>query len=189
MTAGSNTSGISDKKAFENLFREYYPYLCSFAKKYVDDIDESKDIVHNVFLNLWQKQGELDSERSLKPYLFKAVHNRCLNHIRDRKKIVRHDLMMEDEPLESFIESSDYLEQSELELKIAKCIDELPDSCRHIFKLSRFEEKKYKEIADQMGISVKTVEGQMTKALKILRTQLADYLPELMILLMISIGY
>lgn len=151
-------------------------------------MDECKDIVHNVFVNLWQKQDELDGERPIKPYLFKAVHNRCLNHIRDRKKIVRHDLMMEDHPLEQYIESPDFVEQSELEMKVAKCIDELPDTCRQIFKLSRFEEKKYKEIAELLGISVKTVEGQMTKALKLLRVQLAEYLPKILIFWVTFIG-
>ncbi|MEO9806477.1 MAG: RNA polymerase sigma-70 factor [Reichenbachiella sp.] len=179
---------MKDKKAFEDLFKEYYPYLCSFAKKYVADIDDCKDIVHNVFLNLWQKQADLHSDTSLKSYLFKSVHNRCLNYIRDRKKIVHHDLSMESLPLADYIESTDYLEQSELEIKIKVSIDDLPDSCRQVFILSRFEEKKYKEIAEQLGISVKTVEGQMSRALKILREKLGAYLLDLLILLTITIG-
>lgn len=189
MSINLEMSRLKDKKAFEDLFKAYYPFLCSFAKKYVDDIDDCKDIVHNVFLNLWQKQGELDAATSLKPYLFKSVYNRCLNHIRDRKKIVRHDLLMDEEPLFDYLESNDFLEQSELETKIKESIDALPDSCRHVFVLSRFEEKKYKEIADELNISVKTVEGQMSRALKILRENLADYLLALLILSSISIGY
>jgi len=141
---------MKDKKAFEDLFKEYYPFLCSFAKKYVDDVDACKDIVHNVFLNLWQKQETLQTESSLKPYLFKSVQNRCLNYIRDRKKIVRHDVIMEEEHLAGYFESTDYLEQSEMEMEIKATIDGLPDSCRQVFKLSRFEEKKYKEIADEL---------------------------------------
>ncbi|MEO9966316.1 MAG: RNA polymerase sigma-70 factor [Reichenbachiella sp.] len=189
MNKSSAESNRKDKTDFENLFKTYYPFLCSFARKYVEDVDDCKDIVHNVFLNLWQKQETLDTESSLKPYLFKSVHNRCLNYIRDRKKIIRHDLITDTQALPDYIESRDFLEESEMETKIKESIDALPDSCREVFMLSRFEDKKYKEIADQLGISIKTVEGQMTKALKILREQLATYLLEILILLLISIGY
>lgn len=177
-----------DKIAFEKLFKEYFPYLCSFAKKYVDDIDECKDIVHNVYLNLWQKRNELKTDQSLKPYLFQAVHNRCLNYIRDHKKIVRHDVLMEQGEIPDYIESTDYLEQSELENRIKSAIDDLPVKCQKIFRLSRFEDKKYSEIADQLGLSVKAVEAQMSKALKILRLKLADYLVVVLILLWHLIG-
>ena len=80
-----------DKAAFEELFRSYFTPLCSFAQKYVRDIDEAKDIVHNVFINLWNKRDQVDLNTSLKSYLFQGVQNRCLNYIRDRKKFVQFD--------------------------------------------------------------------------------------------------
>ena len=145
-------------------------------------MDDCKDIVHNVFLNLWRKREQLDVETQLKSYLFTAVHNRCLNHIRDRKKIVRHDLPMDTLGLPEYMESTDYLQQTELEMRIKDTIDGLPDRCRQIFVLSRFDDKKYSEIADMLGISVKAVEAQMSKALRILRESLKDYLPLVLVL-------
>lgn len=177
-----------DEKQFEILFKEYFPFLCSFAKKYVDDIDQCKDIVHNVFLNLWQKRKELKSDTSLKPYLFQAVHNRCLNYIRDNKKIVRHDVMMENGEIPEHITSTDYLEQTELETQIKNAIDRLPDKCRKVFEMSRFEDKKYNQIAEKLGVSVKAVEAQMSKALKILRKELAHYLMSFWILFINYLG-
>lgn len=164
------------EKDFELVFREYFPYLCAFAKKYVADPDECKDIVHNVFLNLWQKQDTIDLSIPIKAYLFKSVHNRCLNYLRDNKKIVRHDLISESEAVPDYIESRDYLEESELEIQIASAVDGLPDKCRRIFQLSRFEGKKYREIAEIEGLSVKSIEEQMSKALRILRKKLSEYL-------------
>ncbi len=162
--------------------------MCSFAKKYVDDADECKDIVHNVFLNLWQKREEIHTDSSLKSYLFRSAHNRCLNHIRDSKKIVSHELPVDERLVQDFIDSNDYLEQSELEMKVKKSIDQLPEKCRRVFVLSRFHDKKYSEIAAELNVSVKAVEAQMTKALKILREQLIDYLILLMFFTISFIG-
>lgn len=186
--SASKSSDKFDHKAFEALFKEYYPFLCSFAKKYVFDTDECKDIVHNVFVNLWKKRKDLHTETSLKSYLFKSVHNRCLNHIRDHKKIVHHDVIIENDAIPGYIESTDYLEQSELETSIKDAIDGLPDRCRQVFIMSRFDEKKYSEIAENLGVTVKAVEAQMSKALKILREKLAEYLISLWILYSTMIG-
>lgn len=161
---------------FEALFKEHYPFLCSFARKYVQDLDECKDIVHNVFLKLWQKQDEIDLSKPLKPYLFKSVHNLCLNYIRDRKKIVQHDLQTDNEAIPAYIDSRDFLEESELQTRIVKAIENLPNKTKRIFSLSRFDGKKYREIAEIENISVKTVEDQMSKALRMLREKLKDYL-------------
>ncbi|MEP1095992.1 MAG: RNA polymerase sigma-70 factor [Cyclobacteriaceae bacterium] len=164
------------EKDFELVFREYFPYLCAFAKKYVADPDECKDIVHNVFLNLWKKQDSIDLNIPIKSYLFKSVHNRCLNYLRDHKKIVHHDLIAKTEAIPDHVESRDYLEESELEMQIVAAIDSLPEKCRRIFQLSRFEGKKYREIAEIEGLSVKSIEEQMSKALRILRGKLSEYL-------------
>ncbi|MBV6641518.1 MAG: RNA polymerase sigma-70 factor [Cyclobacteriaceae bacterium] len=177
-----------NEEEFEKLFREYFPYLCAFARKYVSDEADCKDIVHNVFLNLWQRHEGLDLSESLKSYLFKSVYNRCLNHIRDQKKILHKDLEYEPDALSAYAESNNYLEESELEMRIKRAVDNLPEKCRKIFILNRFQEKKYSEIAEIQGVSVKTIEAQMSKALKLLREQLIDYLVVLIILFQVYLG-
>jgi len=164
-----------DKKAFEEIFRSYFPSLCSFAKKYIYDFDAGKEIVHDVFINFWEKREDIDPNKSIKSYLFTSVHNRCLNYIRDHKKFVEYtdDLKVD---IDAGWDSSDKMIEIELEEKINKALDSLPEKCRQIFTMSRFEDKKYKEIAEELGISIKTVETQMSKALKMMKESLADYL-------------
>lgn len=165
-----------DHKAFEELFREYFSPLCAFARKFVYDTDTAKEIVHDVFLNLWEKKDQLDSEKSIKSYLFTSVNNRCLNYIRDNKKFDHSELSIEMLEKQGDIDSSDKMVEAETEIRIKKALDKLPEKCREVFELSRFEELKYSEIADKLGIAIKTVEAQMSKALKILREELIDYL-------------
>ena len=172
-----------DKSAFEELFRSYFTPLCSFAQKYVHDIDEAKDIVHNVFINLWNKREQVDTNTSLKSYLFQGVHNRCLNYIRDHKKLVQFDTPQSEAELGNYLESRDHLESSEAEYRINQALDDLPDKCREIFLMNRFDGLKYREIAEKLNISIKTVETQMSRALKSLRDRLSDMITILIILL------
>ena len=171
-----------DKQSFEELFRTYFTHLCSFAQKYVQDIDEAKDIVHQVFIGLWQKRNDVDTDTSLKSYLFTGVHNRCLNYIRDRKKLVQFDAPLHESEMSNYLQSNDHLESSETESRINRALDDLPEKCREIFLMNRFEQLKYREIAEKLNISVKTVETQMSRALKVLREKLSD-------LIMILITY
>ncbi len=169
---------------YEELFRIYYSSLCYFAQKYIGDLDSCKDIVHSVFVNIWEKREEFDFDKPAKSYLFTSVYNRCMNAIRDRKKFVDSNVsdMIHDAEEAAF--DPDHLETAELESKIWQGIQSLPEKCREVFMLNRFEEKKYTEIADQLSISVKTVEAQMSKALKVLRDYLADYIHLLLFLLL-----
>ena len=178
-----NISGALDKPAFEDLFRSLFQGLVLFALKYVPDQDTAKEIVHNVFLNLWEKREKVDSSSSLKSYLFTSVHNRCLNFIRDEKKFDRDESHIERLDSTQFADGTDRLEEQELEQRIFDALQALPEKCREVFTLSRFEELKYAEIAEKLHISVKTVEAQMSKALKILREKLADYLTILILFL------
>ena len=165
-----------DKPAFEQLFRSFFPGLVLFAQKYVPDQDTAKEVVHNVFLNLWEKREQMDTSSSLKSYLFTSVHNRCLNHIRDQKKFNSEEFRFEQLESSEFADGTDHLEEQELEQRIYDALQSLPEKCREVFTMSRFDGLKYKEIAEKLGISVKTVETQMSKALKILREKLIDYL-------------
>lgn len=173
-----------NKDAFELTFKTFFPGLCSFAYKYVHDFDMSKSIVHDVFVNMWEKRATIDRSKSVKSYLFTSVRNRCFNYLRDQKKFDSSEIKLDEVSDNSDQTGSDEMEAAELAATIQKALSQLPEKCREVFKLNRFEGLKYKEIADQLHISVKTVEAQMTKALKLLRTSLKDYLP--LILLYIS---
>ncbi|MFW5656814.1 MAG: RNA polymerase sigma-70 factor [Bacteroidota bacterium] len=167
---------IHAKKTFEKVFREYFPGLVLFALKYVPDEDTARDICHTVFINLWDKRDEVNFEKPMKSYLFTAVYNRCLNHLRDNKKFDRDELTTEKLETNQDADYRDALEENENEQEIYAAIQALPEKCREIFLLSRFEELKYAQIAEKLDISVKTVEAQMSKALKILREKLIKYL-------------
>jgi RNA polymerase sigma-70 factor (ECF subfamily) len=168
---------------FEELFRTYFDSLCYFARKYIPDLDSSKEIVHNVFISIWEKREEFDFDKPAKSYLFTSVYNRCMNYIRDQKKFTDSgsaEIILENESV-----YDDHLEAAELESRIWRIIEGLPEKCREVFVLNRFESKKYAEIADQLNISVKTVEAQMSKALRVLRDNLKDYI-HLLILFLIK---
>jgi len=171
-----NIPSSLDNTAFEELFKTLFPSLVIFARKYLPDLDTAKEIVHNVFLNLWEKRENIDINTSLKSYLFTSVYNRCLNYIRDQSKFSRVEHHLEKIEQEENLTAYNPLEEQELESKIVEALNNLPEKCREIFMLNRFEGKKYAEIAEKLDISVKTVETQMSKALKILREKLIDYI-------------
>ncbi len=165
-----------DKHTFESLFRAEFPGLVRFAITYVKDYEAAREVVQEAFLSLWEKRAEIDMEKSVKTYLSTSVRNRSLNYLRDNKKFDSGLLGVEGVYPERADEQSDMLEASELKEKIDAAINELPEKCREVFLLNRHEHLKYQEIADRLGISVKTVETQMSKALKHLRERLKDYL-------------
>jgi RNA polymerase sigma-70 factor, ECF subfamily len=181
------TAAIRDKDAirYEEMFRTYFSSLCYFARKYVGDLDSCKEIVHKVFVNIWEKRADFDFEKPAKSYLFTAVYNRCMNHIRDQKRAFANPSLELSEEISDKSLNINHMEAAELESQIWKVINGLPERCKEIFILNRFKGKKYQEIANHLDISVKTVETQMSKALKILRENLADYL-HLFILLLIK---
>jgi len=174
MTRGKeiHMTGTMDKTAFEALFRKFFPALMAFSLKYLPDEDDAREVVHNVFINLWDKKASLDTSQSLKSYLFTAVHNRSLNVLRDRRKFSDEEMP----EISSGENVHAQMESVELEEHINDVIAGLPEKCREIFELNRFDGLTYGEIAEKLGISVKTVENQMSKALRILREKLAHYL-------------
>ncbi len=165
-----------DKKAFEELFFGYYPKLTVFAKKYVRNTDTAKEIVQDFFVRLFENRGKLNIQTSLKSYLYSSIKNSCLNYLNQQKLRASHAENIRIQNKDSVIDFSDTMEQTELEYRIWKEVSELPGQCQHIFNLSRKEGIRNKEIANQLGISIRTVETQISKALKILRTNLNQYL-------------
>jgi len=179
----TETLKAGDKTAFEMLFRTYYQPLCNYAYTFVQDRDEAEEIVQTTFLSVWEKRDTLQIHTAVRPYLYAMVRNACLNVLKHEKVKQQHaqvEMAVAERSVESVART---VMASELESKIYKAMDTLPEQCRLVFKLSRFEELKYSEIADQLNISIKTVENHMGKALRIMREQLRDYLP-LVILLM-----
>ncbi|TAH42300.1 MAG: RNA polymerase sigma-70 factor [Bacteroidetes bacterium] len=170
-----------DQAALETLFRTYYEGLCKYAHTILNDMDESEETVQQLFIQLWEKRSSMKISNSAQAYLQKAVRNSCLNKIKHKK--VRRQYVEEATALANHSEPSTSISlQNELRDQINIAIESLPEQCRIIFKLSRFEELKYSEIAEQMGLSIKTVENQMGKALRIMREKLKDYLVILIML-------
>ncbi|MDD4645629.1 MAG: RNA polymerase sigma-70 factor [Bacteroidales bacterium] len=181
----SKTITIGDLADFEKLFKANYSQLCSYAHLFLNDRDAAEDVVQDVFFKLWKNRDELSVNTTLKSYLFRAVRNGCMNviehtSVRDAYKVVNEEDIKYSEAKEI-----DEAVVSELEQRIRETIDLLPAERRKIFMMSRFDGLKYREIADKLGTSVKTVENQMYQALKFLREQLVDYLP---LILMIFTG-
>src|ERR1700761_1001488 len=165
-----------DKRAFEKIFREYFKSLHAYAFTFMKDDKQAEEIVQNVFCRIWEKREQLKPDGSLRAYLYTAVHNESLNYLKHQKTraafIIHHG---NDEP--ETASASEKVMVAELGEHIQKALSELPQQCRTIFQLSRFEHLKYGEIANRLGLSVKTVENQMGKALKLLRIKLAEFLP------------
>ncbi len=163
-----------NKQSFEKLFRFYYAPLCHFSRKYITDPDECEEIVQGFFLKIWEKRSALDITVSVKNYLFSSVRNRCLNYIKHQK--IRQGYKTEVlSKNDSQLNPDNYLLEVDLQNKIREGIDSLPPRRREIFMLSREEGLKYREIADKLGISIKTVETQMGQAMKDLREKLSTY--------------
>lgn len=172
-----------DEKVFEQIFKTHFNSLCLFARKYIRDTDVCKEIVHNVFVNIWEKRSTIDLGKNVKSYLFAAVYSRCMNYIRDQKKFDGNA----SEHIEVLNKIDDHdieekMAETELENRINGAIQTLPEKCREVFQLNRIEGLKYREIAEKLGISIKTVENQVSKALKVLRENLSDYAKVLIII-------
>ena len=165
-----------DEKAFELLFKAQYPILCGYARKYLDDFDQAEEIVQEMFFNFWQKREKVEINTSLEAYLFRSVRNSCLNYLKHLKIREQYKLANNQDIRQKEQEIHDSVVALELQERIENVIDQLPTERKKIFKMSRFEELKYKEIAEKLNISVKTVEAEMSKALKFLRQHLSDYL-------------
>ncbi len=160
---------------FESLFKKYYKPLCAYAITVLKDKDYSEEIVQQVFVKIWERRSMLNITTSLKAYLYQSVRNDCLNVLKHEKVKEQYRRYKVIDMQQQHDSASHRLASRELEEQIQNAIDALPEQCGIIFRMSRFEELKYKDIAEQLDISVKTVENQMGKALKLMRTKLAEY--------------
>lgn len=158
--------------AFTSLYRKYFRVLVTASDKYVREIDVAKEIVQDVFLKMWEQPFELDNGASLRSYLYRSVINSSLNHLRREKNISQHHIKIANETTSDSLD--DIHAEHELKLFIYREIELLPAQCKKVFKLSRFEGLKYREIAVLLNISEKTVENHMIKALKTLREKIYE---------------
>jgi RNA polymerase sigma-70 factor, ECF subfamily len=166
-----------NKVAFESIFKLHYSHLCSYANKFVLDIDIAEEIVQELFFQLWQKKEDLNITTSLKSYLFRAAHNSSLNYIKHKNIQLKYREQTLAEHQDLAYEQSGSSEINELQERIRQAIDKLPPERRKVFVMNRFDELSYKEVAEKLNISIKTVENQIGKALKFLREELKDYIP------------
>ena len=170
-----------DQKAFDTLFRRYYPMLCAYGQRFVE-LEDAEEIVEDSLLWIWENRETLVIESSLNSYLFKMVYRRALNKIAHIDATQRADTRFYEE-MQEMLQDTDYYQIEELTKRIEDAVAALPESYREAFVMHRFRDMSYKEIAETLGVSPKTIDYRIQQALKRLRTDLKDYLPLLLPLL------
>ncbi|MCY1722081.1 RNA polymerase sigma-70 factor [Prolixibacteraceae bacterium Z1-6] len=178
-----------DEKTFEVIFDANYEAIVGFCTQFIPDVDASKSIAQQAFINLWLNRYKVERVSGIRAFLYTAAKTGCLNYLRhekykmhyEKKATAEKENRLNQEILQSF--QFNRLEYIELEEMIQAAIEKLPEKCRVVFIKSRFEGKKNKEIAEELGIAVKSVESNITRALKILREELKDVLPLVLFLL------
>ncbi len=166
-----------DEAAFDSIFRAHYAQLVAFSLGLLRERASAEDVVQEVMLELWRRRGELHIEESLHGYLLRAARNRSLNQIRHANVQRRAEPQLVGEETIAATGATK-LVAGELRDALADAVAELPPACRQVFELSRGQGLRYAEIATTLGISIKTVESQMGKALRHLRLRLSTWLPE-----------
>lgn len=170
-----------DLKAYGVLFRRYYPMLCAYATKFVE-LKDAEEIVQDVMLWLWENRETQTFETSLSQYLFKTVYHRAINLIVRHQSQLRADTLFY-ENMQEMLQDTDFYQLEELQKRIREAVDALPPTYREAFVMHRFDNKSYKEIAEILQVSQKTVDYRIQQALKQLRITLKDYLPLILLLL------
>lgn len=165
---------LSDNNAIEQYFFEYFEALHRYAYTLLNDSEEAKDVVQQIFMHLWEKKETLTITQSVRAYLYTTTHNHCLNRIKSRQTRQRHYHQFASGQEHATLDNEEQLSVRTLKQEVLSAMDTLPDKCREVFYKSRFEEKTYPEIAKELDISVKTVEAHMGRALRTLRTMLSD---------------
>lgn len=179
-----------DLKAFQTFYSDYYVPLCVYAHRFTKDKEIAEEAVQEVFLKLWEQQGQLKITESLKAYLFTAVRNQCLNHLKHLQvvnKFQHHYSQQLKEAEEYYVISQEIGDSimiaNELQNTITEAVDTLPAQCRKIFIMSRFEGLKHQDIADNLGITLHTVHRQISIGLEKLRRSLKVYLSIFLLLI------
>ncbi|MDR8393331.1 RNA polymerase sigma-70 factor [Aliifodinibius sp. S!AR15-10] len=175
-----------DPRAFKHLMREYFKELAGFAYQYVKSSHTAKDVVQDVFANIWERRSSWNPTQSLKMYLYQSVKNEALKHVRDQKTEQKYIEAYIEEQEKRKIVPKEMDEPEKFKQAVQRAIQELPERARMAYKLHRRDGLTYKEIAQVMEISHKTVESQIGRALKILRDQLSSFLPILILYILLE---
>jgi RNA polymerase sigma-70 factor (ECF subfamily) len=166
-----------DEAAFEKVFKTHFKNLHAYAFTIIKEGAAAEEVVQQVFFKLWERSDQLSISGSVAAYLYRAVYNESLNYLKHQKVRSTYQSHVSYNMKNASDSASKKISLKELEKRLGQAMNDLPEQCRTIFQLSRFEELRYREIAEHLGISVKTVENQMGKALKLLRMKLIDFLP------------
>lgn len=177
-------SSSIDETEFEALFKAHFRELHAYAYTLINDWDNAEELVQSLFLKLWERNDWAVIHTSVKSYLYRCIYNDSLNFLRRKKVHSRYQKLTVSYFEDNLGDASEKLRLNEVEINLAKALNKLPEKCRATFHLSRFEGLKYQQIADQLHISVKTVEAHMVKALKILRKEMAEFLPATLFILL-----
>ena len=169
-----------DRVAFRYLFEHYYPSLCLFAKRFIDDRETREDIVREVFFRLWDKRKQITVTSSAQNYLLTSVRTLCLNYLRRQEVQQPFEESLFDQPDDE--EGDRLIQLRELEEQLAQALAQLPPEYRLAFELNRMEGKSLEEVAQRMGVSTRTVERYRDKAIALLQTELKEYLPLFLLL-------
>ncbi len=168
---------IGNKEVFEIVYKQHFEALYRYAYTILQEVETAEEIVQTIFVKIWEKKLDLQITTSLKSYLYRSVYNACMNWIKHKKVKAQYNNhtthMMKST---STLTPSQILQHKGLQEALFKAIDELPEQCRTVFQLCRFQNLKYREVAVELNISEKTVENHMGKALKLLRKALTEYL-------------
>ena len=164
-----------NKDSFNYFFDYYYSGLCVYAKNFTGDLNISEEVVQDVFVRFWEKRENIEIESSVRFYLFRTVYNQCMNLLKHKKVELNYIQSQKNREDNLYEEQWSLYNETELRQALDNAISKLPERCREVFVLSRFENMKNKEIAEILNISIKTVEVHIYKALKYLRKRL-DYL-------------
>lgn len=184
---------IGDEETYISLFRKYYVSLCSYSRRYVGRKDIAEEIVSDTFLKIWETRETLQIRTSVKAYLFQAVCNNSLNYLRNlkREEILDEYFLETSSENIGFATIVEEIEEQSLTMEsineqIEEAVSLLPEQQQKVFRLKRFEGKKNKEVAEIMGLSIKTVEMHLSKATLNLRKNLKDYLPSFLLFLLLK---
>lgn len=176
-----------EEKAFEKLFFKYYEALCRFAFRYVGSMDIAEEFVQEVFAKIWEIRKELTPSVNIRSYLYTATKNQALDYLKHEDVIQKYEQEVELRLYDEVYEMEEKFSSKEHFIQAAQnAIEELPDHTRHIYKMSRNDGLTYREIASVLDISIKTVESHISKALRILRDRLVQYMPSLFITYILS---
>lgn len=175
--------------AIETLFREHYQGLSRYAFSILKDQEEAEDVVQKLFVKLWEKRKDIEIWKDVKSYLYRSTYNASLNELKRIKRHTMYETADKENGFQSDNDSSSKVMSEELEKHIENAIQTLPTKCGEVFRMSRFKEYSYKEIAEKLDISIKTVENHMGKALKLMREELEEYLPTIIVTILLLKGW